>query len=82
MDVREQDVLRLKKPHPCGSYTWLVLRVGIEFRLRCEGCGHEVILPREKAETRVRRIVRDGQEINPNHEYIQRGNMIWQTFGS
>ncbi|MBQ4383936.1 MAG: DUF951 domain-containing protein [Firmicutes bacterium] len=67
MDVREQDVLRLKKPHPCGSYTWLVLRVGIEFRLRCEGCGHEVILPREKAEKRVRRIVRDGQEINPNH---------------
>ena len=67
MDVREQDVLRLKKPHPCGSYTWQVLRVGIEFRLRCEGCGHEVILPREKAEKRVRRIVRDGQEINPNH---------------
>ncbi len=67
MDIREQDVLRLKKPHPCGSYTWLVLRVGIEFRLRCEGCGHEVILPREKAEKRVRRIVRDGQEINPNH---------------
>lgn len=67
MDIHEKDVLRLKKPHPCGSYTWLVLRVGIEFRLRCEGCGHEVILPREKAEKRVRRIVRDGQEINPNH---------------
>ncbi len=67
MDIHENDVLRLKKPHPCGSYTWQVLRVGIEFRLRCEGCGHEVILPREKAEKRVRRIVRDGQEINPNH---------------
>ncbi|MCR5006733.1 MAG: DUF951 domain-containing protein [Clostridiales bacterium] len=66
MDIRLQDIIRLKKPHPCGSKEWDVLRTGIDFRIRCRGCGHEVMLPREKLEKRVRRIIRDGIEINPN----------------
>lgn len=66
MDIRLNDVLRLKKEHPCGSQEWLVLRTGIDFRLRCQGCGHEVMISREKLEKRVRRIIRDGREINPN----------------
>ncbi|MBR2264469.1 MAG: DUF951 domain-containing protein [Firmicutes bacterium] len=66
MDIRLQDIVRLKKPHPCGSKEWDVLRTGIDFRIRCRGCGHEVMLPREKLEKRVRRIIRDGLEINPN----------------
>ena len=66
MDIRLNDVLRLKKEHPCGSQEWLVLRTGIDFRLRCQGCDHEVIISREKLEKRVRRIIRDGREINPN----------------
>ncbi|MCI8633598.1 MAG: DUF951 domain-containing protein [Lachnospiraceae bacterium] len=66
MDIRLKDVLLLKKEHPCGSKQWLVLRTGIDFRLRCMGCGHEVMLPREKLEKRVRRILREGSEINPN----------------
>ncbi len=68
MDIRLQDVLKLKKEHPCGSVEWLVLRTGIDFRLRCMGCGHEVMIPREKLEKRIRRIVRDGIEINPNQK--------------
>ncbi len=59
MDVRLQDILVMKKPHPCGSDRWLVLRTGMDFRLRCCGCGHEVLLPRSKAEKNIRRILRE-----------------------
>ena len=59
MDVRLQDILVMKKPQPCGSDRWLVLRTGMDFRLRCCGCGHEVLLPRSKAEKSIKKIVRD-----------------------
>ena len=45
MDIHVGDVLKMKKAHPCGSQEWLVLRVGMDFRMRCLGCGHEVMLP-------------------------------------
>ena len=51
------------KPHPCGSRQWLVLRSGMDFRLRCLGCGHEVMLPRSKAEKNIRQILRDGTPV-------------------
>ncbi len=60
MDVRLQDILVMKKAHPCGSKEWLVLRTGMDFRLRCAGCSHEVLLPRSKAEKNIRQILRDG----------------------
>ena len=63
MDVQLQDVLVMKKPHPCGSRQWLVLRSGMDFRLRCMGCGHEVMLPRSKAEKNIRQILRDGTPV-------------------
>lgn len=59
VDIHVGDVLELKKEHPCGSRRWLVLRVGMDFRLRCEGCGHEVMLPRSKAEKSIRKILRE-----------------------
>ena len=62
MDIHVGDVLELKKPHPCGSRQWLVLRVGMDFRLRCAGCGHELMLPRSKAEKAVKKVKRDGGE--------------------
>ena len=49
----------MKKEHPCGEKRWLVLRTGMDFRLRCMGCGHEVMLPRQKAEKNIRQIVRE-----------------------
>ena len=58
MDVRLNDILVMKKPHPCGSARWRVLRTGADFRLRCEGCGHEVMLPRSKAEHNIKKIER------------------------
>ena len=57
MDIHVGDVLELKKPHPCGSRQWLVLRVGMDFRLRCAGCGHELMILRSKAEKAVKKII-------------------------
>lgn len=62
MDVRLGDILEMKKPHPCGSKEWLVLRVGMDFRLRCQGCGHEVMLPRSKAEKNIKKILRKEEQ--------------------
>ena len=59
MDVQLGDILVMKKEHPCGEKRGLVLRTGMDFRLRCMGCGHEVMLPRQKAEKNIRQIVRE-----------------------
>ena len=58
MDVRVGDTIQTKKPHPCGTNTVEVLRVGMDFRIRCTGCGHEVMLPRAKIEKNIRKILR------------------------
>lgn len=62
MDVRVGDILEMKKQHPCGSKQWLVLRVGMDFRMRCQGCGHELMLPRAKAEKSIKTIQRTEEE--------------------
>ncbi|MBM7684659.1 DUF951 domain-containing protein [Defluviitalea raffinosedens] len=51
------DIVQMKKPHPCGANRWEVLRVGIDFRLRCTGCNHLVLIPRTKFEKRVKKIL-------------------------
>lgn len=61
MDIRVGDRLLMKKQHPCGSGTFEVLRVGMDFKLRCEGCGHEVMLPRVKAEKNIKQIISTGE---------------------
>ena len=59
MDIQVGDILTMKKQHPCGSSRWLVTRTGADFKLRCCGCGHEVLLPRSKAEKNIRKILRE-----------------------
>ena len=59
MDVSVGDILHMKKPHPCGEKRFAVLRSGMDFKLKCLGCGHEVMLPRAKAEKNIRRLERD-----------------------
>ena len=63
MDIRIGDVLELKKTHPCGSREWTVLRVGMDFKLRCVGCGHEVMTPRAKVEKAIRKVRREGETL-------------------
>ncbi|HHT16599.1 MAG TPA: DUF951 domain-containing protein [Papillibacter sp.] len=65
MDVRIDDVLTLKKKHPCGSQAWQVLRIGADFKLRCLGCGHQIMSPRSNIEKNIRKITRDGETFSP-----------------
>ena len=50
MDIQVGDILKMKKQHPCGSSEWEVLRIGADFRLKCRGCEHQIMIPRPKAE--------------------------------
>lgn len=59
MDIRVGDTLVMKKAHPCGEKKWLVLRTGADFRMRCSGCGHEIMVPRFKAEKNIRSVIRN-----------------------
>lgn len=63
MDVQVGDILTMKKPHPCGEKRWLVLRTGMDFKLRCLGCGHEVMGPRNKFERNVKNLQRKDENI-------------------
>ena len=58
MDVRVGDILEMTKPHPCGEQRFAVLRVGMDFRMRCLGCGREMMLPRLKVEKNIKAIRR------------------------
>ena len=59
MDVQVGDRLLMKKQHPCGGREFLVLRVGMDFRLRCLGCGREVMAPRRKIEKNIKKVIRE-----------------------
>lgn len=50
------DVVRLKKKHPCGSFEWEILRVGADFRLKCIGCGHQIMIARKLVEKNTREL--------------------------
>lgn len=58
MDIQVNDILTMKKAHPCGEKRWQVLRTGADFRLKCLGCGHEIMVPRGKAEKNIRTVAR------------------------
>ena len=57
MELKLNQQVEQKKPHPCGGRIWTVLRVGMDIKLRCAGCGHELMLPRSKAEKAIKKIV-------------------------
>lgn len=69
------DVVRLRKPHPCGSYEWKVVRIGADIGLTCQVCGRRVLLPRREIERRLKAFVSrgptapvesgDAGEVNP-----------------
>mgnify|MGYP003364966269 CR=1 FL=1 len=56
VDVRIGDTVILKKAHPCGGSRFLVLRTGVDFKLRCLQCGHEIMAPRVKIEKSIRAV--------------------------
>ena len=60
LDIRVGDKLEMKKTHPCGEKIFTVLRSGIDFRLRCDKCGREFLIPRVKAEKNIKKVIREG----------------------
>jgi len=57
MDVKVSDKLIMKKPHPCGCNEFLVTRVGMDFKIKCTKCSHEVMVPRKKVEKNIKKII-------------------------
>ncbi len=62
MNISVGDVLTLKKPHPCGSKEFKVLRTGADIRIQCMGCGHMVMVPRGKLEKNIKAVAPGNQE--------------------
>ena len=56
MEYEVGDIVKLKKQHPCGSQEWEILRVGADFRMKCMGCGHQVMMPRRQVEKSTREL--------------------------
>ncbi|GFN22912.1 MAG: DUF951 domain-containing protein [Thermoanaerobacteraceae bacterium] len=61
MDLHLGDIVEMRKTHPCGSSRWEILRTGMDFRLRCLGCGRLVLLPRTKVEKSIKRVLSRGE---------------------
>ena len=64
MDIKLNDILVMKKEHPCGGKEFLVLRAGMDFRVRCVKCNREVMVPRQKIEKNIKKVLRDGEQVD------------------
>lgn len=60
MNIQVGDIITMKKQHPCGSKAWEVLRIGADFKIKCLGCNHQVMLPRTKVEKNIKEIQSKG----------------------
>jgi hypothetical protein len=63
LEIYLQDIVRLRKPHPCGSFDWTVVRLGADIGLRCHGCNRKVLLPRRDVEKRLKTFVSRGPDF-------------------
>lgn len=57
------DIVEMKKQHPCGSKEWEVTRVGADFKIKCLGCNHQVMLPRTKFEKSVKKVIKSADSV-------------------
>ena len=62
MEFHVGDIIKMKKPHPCGSNEWEILRVGMDFRLKCQGCARQVMVPRKLVEKNFRGFIKKASE--------------------
>jgi len=56
MNISVGDTVLMKKPHPCGAREFTVTRIGADFKIKCAGCGREMMLPRSKVEKNIKEI--------------------------
>ena len=66
------DIVTLKKVHPCGSRDWEILRVGADFRLKCTGCGHQIMVPRKMVEKNTKNLIKkENQYFTDTKNYVR-----------
>jgi len=58
------DIVEMKKPHPCGTNNWKIIRMGMDIRIKCTGCSHSVLLPRKEFIKKVKKIISSEAENN------------------
>ena len=63
MEFNVGQVIKMKKPHPCGANEWEILRVGMDFRLKCKGCDHQVMVPRKLVEKNFKGFIEQQKSI-------------------
>jgi hypothetical protein len=79
VEIRMGDVIRMRKPHPCGSADWEVVRLGADIGIRCQGCGRRVLIPRREFERSIKSFIRRGDPAagpppaHPNSESYSGG---------
>jgi hypothetical protein len=73
VEFRMADILRLRKPHPCGGVDWQVVRVGGDIRIECQQCRRRVLLPRRELERRMKAFVSRGPEMPDLPAYTDPG---------
>lgn len=56
------DVVEMKKPHPCGTNKWKIIRLGMDIRIKCEGCQHSVLIPRKEFTRKVKKVLSKQEE--------------------
>ncbi|WP_163527906.1 DUF951 domain-containing protein [Halobacillus ihumii] len=56
------DIVQMKKAHPCGENRWKIIRMGADIRIKCEGCGHSVLIPRKKFETKMKKVLETSEQ--------------------
>lgn len=56
------DIVEMKKPHPCGANAWKIIRMGADIRIKCQGCGHSVLLPRREFTKKMKRVIQPAEE--------------------
>lgn len=62
MEYKIGDIVELKKQHPCGSKIWEITRIGVDFKLKCTGCNHVIIIERPKALKMIKKKVKNAEE--------------------
>ena len=58
------DIVEMKKPHPCGENRWQIIRMGMDIRIKCTKCGHMVLMPRRDFERKMKKVLETAEKKN------------------
>jgi hypothetical protein len=64
VELKMDDIVRLRKKHPCGGYEWQVVRLGVDIGLVCQNCGRRILLPRSTVNKRLKKIVSSAEKYS------------------